>query len=399
MFVRYAGHVGQQTGFGRAAIDNCRALIRAGVDLQLVSLGRMDDPAPPDLLAAYERSDADDVVADATIIHTLPFDCARTLRLLHDNGFRAKKDIAYTTWETPTAPIELAESLRAFHQVWTPSRASSQAIRSHGGAYENGPLLVGRVHEIPHCFDPSDQDIALALSTGGERPGHPAPSGPTRFLWIGAWTARKNPMGVIRAFAHQFTRDDDVELVMHSPGADLITCYAAMAQTGLEQTQLPRITISNDYRPRERVWEMIRQADVFVSASRGEAWNLPAFEAMIAGKWVIVTAEQGSDDFLWDPANGVETNAIRIPSRADLAHVSVTAHSSQDGSVGFTTKGAQGLTSRMLWQEPDLLSLSLEMHHAYKLCLKGALMHVGYSPQQKFGYDTVAKLMIERIQA
>lgn len=393
MRILYVGHVGHKSGYGRAATDNVRALIRAGADVQIARMNTID--LPPDLAprAASSRG------YDAMIVHTLPMDCPQAAHIAMTDFGAPQKLVAYTTWETLTAPAHVALPLgeALFSEVWTPSRASMHAFTHHDDAYEYDSHLEN-VHVIPHCFDPQNEHVATSMHDGSDR----ARGGRVRFYWIGEWTARKNPMGVIRAFCHAFNKEDDVELVMHSKGADLVTCYAALAQTGLQQNQIPPITITNSELTDEQLWTFHRSGDVFVSASRGEAWNLPCFEALLAGKLIIAPDELGSDDFLGSNRDElVMTNAMKIPVHTDIAHVSVKAVQQGplgSGQIGFQTQGAQGLTSKRLWNEPDLVAMSMEMYAAGR-CVRdaGECGQAYYSLTDHFGYDSVAKLMLERL--
>jgi glycosyltransferase involved in cell wall biosynthesis len=415
------GHVGQQSGFGRSATDFCRALLRAGVRVDIAAMSE-SRWLPPDL--EPHRVASATMHRDAVIVHTLPLHCEKTLDLAAQWG-DAKKRIAYTTWETMTAPEHIALSLKAFDEVWTPSIASQYALSRHSGAYspddhaDDAPLE--HVAVIPHCFDPKDPFIERALYRQGKsdtmgmgtvvRHGRAlgraraSSSEPVRFYWIGAWNARKNPHAVLRAFAHQFSNRDDVELVMHSSGADAFQCYAALAQTGIPQNELPPISIHTQSLTDEEIWAMHMNGDVFVSASRGEAWNLPAFEAMLAGKVVIATKGLGSDDFLdseaqISPNADYRTNALMVHSRQDIAWDMVKAGSQHGGAITFASTGVPGLTSKCLWSEPNNVDLALEMHHAANnMVRRGTTGEMFYDPIKAFGYETVAKLMIERIFA
>src|SRR4051812_17213220 len=78
MLVHYYGHVGQRSGYGRAATDLCKALHRAGVTLQIRPLC---DPSQVDLEMVGELAPlltrVCSEIPDAAIIHTLPYDCRK----------------------------------------------------------------------------------------------------------------------------------------------------------------------------------------------------------------------------------------------------------------------------------------------------------------------------------
>lgn len=366
MRIRYYGHLQQDTGYGRAALDLASALARAGHQLEVRTIGPL--PAgwvPPAALASRIGSDP-----DAVIVHTLPGDCHRVLELEGIQRGAGTKLVAYTTWEALGAPPHLVGALIAgFDQVWVPSWATAAAFKADEPGGES-------VHVLPHCFDES---VGRRLPVS-ERARY-------RFLWVGAWTSRKNPLGLIRAFALAFSNEDPVELVMHSPGCSMNTFVAALAQTGVPQDDLPKITLSDKHLPSlERLYA---ESDCFVTASRGEAWNLPAFDALLAGRYVITQRGLGSDEFLQ------HTSAELVNGWQAPALVDVVVSIANDEEVSMKVVGAQGLTSRSLWLEPDLWALSEAMRFAHTMNIRTIDTH---DPAERFGYAAVAKLALDMLE-
>lgn len=289
---RIYSHAHQDTGYGRAARDMLTALDRAkGMELEFRQVGAPGarDDIPGRLHRPIETP-------DVVIVHTLPGDCSRVLELEGLLQGEGPKLVAYTTWEALTMPDVIADSLlENFDQVWVPSKATQAAFAPLPGA---GPRLAKTTRVIPHCYDEhAGFPAILPRESMGISPTSPDPSR-FRFYWVGAWTARKNPMGLMRAFALAFGPDDHVELIMHSPGCTTDMFIAALAQTGLEQAQLPAITLSNRFMDATALASLHRNVDCFVTAARGEAWNLPAFDAMLAGRHVISQYGLGSDEYL-----------------------------------------------------------------------------------------------------
>lgn len=364
MLVRYYGHMQQRTGYGRAALDMARALQRAGVTLDVRTIG---PPGPQPFSAC-------DGTPDAVIVHTLPGDCTRVLRATGLGRGDRPRLVAYTTWEALSAPSEITEALFSeFDQVWVPSGANAAALCPR-------QRPCPQLHVIPHTFD--ERIIRDA------RPSKDSKL--YRFLWVGAWTARKNPLGLIRAFALAFTAQDQVELVMHSPGCSLETFAHALASTGCDQADLPRMTLSAQSLDDEVMSVLYASADAFATASRGEAWNLPAFESLLAGKHVITQYGLGSDDYL------LNTSADLVDGIESPAQVDVTVTSCEDGSVTMRRVGAQGLTSRCLWSEPMLPALA----DAMVTCVDNDVrsIAVNYDVAEKFGYAAVANLVLSTLE-
>lgn len=405
MRIRYYGHVGQRTGYGVAAQHLCRALARQPeVDLDIFPDFTRFDPEllPEDLRTLVgEAAPRPDVV----IVHSLPADCARIRDAAYRDGSldgavgrRPVRCVAYTTWEG-TTPSPALEDLASFHQIWVPSRPTQKVIRSLW--HEGSATAEGVVKVIPHCYDPATYDRPQ-LPTGllsGNLTGY-------RFYWIGAWSQRKNPQGLIRAFAAEFTRADNVSLHLHSSGVAPAAVHMAMGSTGLPSGNgianlteagarecLPRLTFNAEHLSEKAMYDLHRGNDCFVTASRGESWNLPAFEALLAGRHVIAPMHQGSDEFL-----GL-TSANLYSSYETFAYLdAMVVPSGEPGQAKVVVAGASGMTSRTKWLEPNLVHLARAMRDAYTKRTRTIELNANYNLASTFGYDAVAKKALTALQ-
>jgi glycosyltransferase involved in cell wall biosynthesis len=353
------------------------ALDRAGVQLDVRTIGDGDCTRLPE---HWFRPIAN---PDTIIVHTLPGDCHRVLELEGLRRGAGPRLVAQSTWEALTAPLDIVQPLfDCFDQVWVPSQPTAQALAANGlhGSGRDRESAVARVRVIPHCYDDSLE---------GTQPEYSDP-GKFRFYWIGAWSARKNPGGLIRAFALAFYPGAKVELVLHSPGTSLDVFVAALAACGLEQRELPPIVLSNQHLSPDAINSLHRSSDCFVTAARGEAWNLPAFDAMRAGRHVIAQYGLGSDEFL------VDTSADLIDGWESPAQVDLAQAYSDDGSITFKRKCAQGISARSLWLEPNLSSLADAMRSAFES--RNRKIKINYNVAERFGYAAVAKLVLDALE-
>ncbi len=371
MKIRYYGHVGQPTGYGRAGEHLCLALIRAGADLEIRPLlprdGAPGQLSTPELLplAHRTRGDIGLSAADVAIVHTQPGDCRVVLNALSD-GPIASRYVAYTTWEGIRAPPSVRAALRGFDQIWAPSHAAALAFATQTD--EDGELIPVAV--IPHAYDPA---AAVRRS--------PLTDHSYSFAWWGAWNNRKNPIGLLRAYAHAFTNKDvGVNLHLHSADLTREVLMLAMGSTGIEPDAFPSITFSSGRRP---LSDLVGATDCFATAARGEAWNLPAFEAAFLGDaHVIAPAGQGSDDYLTH-TGACLYGAMASPAWRDVRFA--------DGG-GVCSTGAWGLDSKSLWWEPDLRQLATYMRAAFTNRVRG--IRASYDPVAHYGYDAVGRLMM-----
>jgi glycosyltransferase involved in cell wall biosynthesis len=443
MLVRYYGHVGQESGYGDAGNEICMALRASGVSLEISTTGdRLAQQYLP--LADHIRDDAQlSPDPDVILVHTLPLTCGAflTTHKIREQHPKARC-IAYTTWEgAHAAPgSAIAQSLALFDQVWVPSYQTNSALGAGmvksqvvPHPFEEGrsgiatrPCVKCDAHHALEMFPVGMSVIApegtatvlewsQMLSSLYVRVEYDAPAGdgrprrgnyspcelrrgpdllerPYRFYYIGAWTARKNPEGVLRAFVRAFDRSDNVELWMQCAGAGDSVAQLAILATGVDAGRLPRIMFSNKRLSEVQIASMHAQGDCFVSASRGEAWNLPCFQAMLAGRHIIVPDYQGSDDFL------VGTSAERYGSTLAPASGEVMLQRGADaqGMVRAQYIGTQGLTVQEDWREPDLSALAVRMRRAYVELISD--LRILYDPAERFGRQAVARTIRHLLQ-
>lgn len=398
MKVRVYGHVGQSTGFGRACRDLCMSLLAAGVELEIRPLGAPSADEITDSFGAYPALHGhvkpDELLSppDVVIVHTLPMDCRRVMDLAiddeHTRGFDVVDVpwIAYTTWEAlTTVPLAMRASLdggtRPFAQIWVPSTVTARAFYN-GDIPESMDGVPVRV--MPHAFDTS----SLELRAGDRLEA----DGPWSYYYYGAWSTRKNPSALLRAWALAFEPTDHVKLHLHCPGASQEAFAVALHQTGLVRDKLAPVV----FRPNRRIDDngvhiVHREMDVFVSSTRGESWNLPAFDAMLARRHIIHTAGTGADHFLR------ATSAALVPGFAVPAAADVRVTRSDDKGADLAILNPQGLSSRSTWIEPDLVRVATAMRDAYVNRTRD--LSVLYSPAERFGYEAVGKLARTALEA
>jgi glycosyltransferase involved in cell wall biosynthesis len=385
MLVRYYGHVGQPSGYGHAANETCMAILAAGLELEIQTDGKELHkrylPLAPCVKETANLNPAPDVV----IVHTLPLDCPRILAL-HGLDFVCTGDsipvgprrIAYTTWEgCPPVSHEIIKALSGFDEVWVPSRHNQDAFRAAGAHWKVSTQVV------PHAYDADtwptpDHDVAFHAASDLA-----TPTPPYTFYYVGAWNSRKNADAVVRAYARTFVPSERVSLVVQSAGAPQHAVQLALMATGLAPEEWPAFHFSNERLLDVDIDGLHACADCFVTASRGEAWNLPAFDAMLHGNHVIAPFAQGSDDFLADTSSDL-IGATRIPA---FGEVRMTA---APGGARVQYVGCQGLTVRSTWLDPDIIQLGEAMREAFE---RRAVMVREYDPASRFSRQVVGTLI------
>lgn len=387
--IRYYGPVGQVTGYGLAASDLCMALSRhPEIDLQIVPLqaeASVSGRFLP-LASRLRRHDDPDLnpTPDACIVHTLPKDCRRVLQFAKLSPPRGRSRdqilVAQTTWEAQgQAPV--IGDLMDFDQIWSPSRASLASLYS-AELESAGNMPVRRL--VPHCFDEAAWQERVS-----QRTGHLRDESRFCFYYIGATSSRKNLQGLLRAWAFAFSESATNVMLRVVAHANDAARAAFLAQTGLKVSEMAPIEwkhLLSEDEIQDLHWNT---GDCFVTASRGEAWNLPAFDAMLAGRHVLSPWGLGSDDFLKDTTAELY-NASSAPAYVDIA-VNPPGPNAPPGSVDLRVMGAQGMTSRCLWREPDLVDLGRRMQSV--AVSRTRSLHLKYNPPERYGYEAVANLV------
>lgn len=401
MKIRYYGHAGQHTGYGVAAGHMIRALLAVGVEVEIRTLAPYDGIrealAADDALhvrpgewtrlplASRLKFDGElDPKPDAVIVHTTPADAPKVLDVLTKEGTLVENTphVCYTTWEYASpVPDDIATALNdVFDEVWVPSTWCDRFEMEDTG-----------VRIIPHAYDPSiDRTARIDFKN--------ASPDTFKFYYVGAWNSRKNPAGVIRAFAHVFDRSDPVELLLHMPGADRESIVSAFAVTGLSPDTIPVIRAENRLCSQGHVDALHQGADCFVTATRGEGWNLPAFDAMLAGRNIIAPQGHGHAAFLGNTSARTYM-AYPMPAADDVVR---RPHPQDPTKQVLQPFGVRGASSKSLWLEPDLLQLAEAMEVVFqsrRRTLEARPESAFPGVAERFGYEAVGALALRALEA
>jgi glycosyltransferase involved in cell wall biosynthesis len=194
-------------------------------------------------------------------------------------------NIFRTYWELPAAPREWSPFLEQVDEIWVPTDFVRSAFRT----IYDGPITI-----VPPCVE-----VVGGNDYGRKHFGMDQ----DRFYFLFSFDyysspARKNPLGVLRAFQEAFpNRDENAGLVIKSTSArdQHPRIKETLAKAAAED---PRILILDRVMSRNQVLSLIRQSDCYVSLHRSEGFGLGMTEAMSFGNIVIGTDFSGSTDFL-----------------------------------------------------------------------------------------------------
>lgn len=220
-----------------------------------------------------------------------------TMRHTIDSFHRSPVPVGYYgMFERRIIEPELINALKSF-SVWCLSPVNADILKGHG---------LTDVTYIPYPYRQDDPHLSIGPSN------NEVPS----FYWIGRFEPRKAPDNLIRAFMRAF-KPGQARLTMK-----LSPYHHVGGYENPERVILEVLEFSYDWTPdnwnnsikiiRERLSsdEMLAlhsRNDIYVSASRGEGWELGCWAAKLAGRRIIATESGGPECYLSE-------DDIRIPT-------------------------------------------------------------------------------------
>lgn len=344
MKILYLGVYRDGTGWAEAANRYILALDAAGAEVipRPVRLSQ-ESHAPPERVLELEARSARG--CDAVIQHVLPHMMEPHGRLGLNTGlyFSETDCLKHTGWADRLSRMDLAVGCNA-------------EMRDHAlAAGVASPYAV-----VPVPCDPS----AYAA------PREPLPAvarlkeqGLFVFYTLGEMVRRKNLQGLLRAFHSEFDPEEPVALVVKAgrpglPPHETLRHLEAFCEEikrgmrlhGGDTRRYRREVLLTERLSAEDVFRLHAGCDCFVQPSYGEAWSIPAFDAMAMGKTPVVTDCGGYADYLrWESGEA----GWLVPARR--------------GPVFGVDDGVPGLfTGRESWHEADHFALCRAMREAYE---------------------------------
>ena len=213
-----------------------------------------------------------------------------------------------TVWERAPVPIHDVDGLNAVGQAWVACKANAELLATWGVSV---PIRV-----VPVPFYPDDPHLKLRGRT--RRPG------PPRFYHIGKWEPRKAQDQILRAFLRAF-RPGEAELYIKTsefaptvPGyPEPTTCVRQLVED--EAVKARGWTLGNVMPGGVKIFQAVLSAsqlvalhalgDVYVTLSRGEGFDMPAFDSKLSRNRMVYTPSGGPQDFAYEhdyrvPATG-----------------------------------------------------------------------------------------------
>lgn len=206
--------------------------------------------------------------------------------------------VGYSMLEVTGLPQDWVAGCNRMDEVWVPATFNVDTFRASG--------VTVPIHVMPLGVDP----LYFNPEIRGERA-----SDSFTFLSVFEWGERKAPEVLLRAFAREFARHEDVTLLVSVFNRDpTVDVRREIAALGLPASARIVVMVNPEFAGYQ-MGSLYRSADCFVLPTRGEGWGQPVLEAMACGLPVIATGWGGVADFL-DEEVGYPIGYRMVPAEA-----------------------------------------------------------------------------------
>ena len=391
MKVAYLSVYRDGTGYANQAIHNMLAMEAGGIDVvaRAIKLSPHSNHELAKSVEHLEQKNTDGV--DVVVQHVLP----------HQFEYKAGvKNIGMFDWETTHFDrSNWGHCCNLMDEIWVPSIQNAQAVKDSNvlTPTKTFPCACNVVR-----FDNPPQPLDV-----------PRLKNKCVFYVIGEMTRRKNLVAVLRAFYTAFSLRDDVALVIKTsvPGKSpdeatellrsTIDDVKKSLHTYVRHSYYPPVACITDFLPDQKLDQLHAACDVFVLASHGEAWGIPAHDAMGFGNPVILsnwgsfpelTYPQAAE--YWEP----DTRRFRWPGEIDCGWL---VKGQLTPCFGHTDSFPDLYTGDELWFDPDMEHLIACMRQAYKEWNEESIDRRRQAARKRaasFSYEevgTIAKKLLE----
>lgn len=366
------------SGYATAARGYLKALDMAGADIVARAIKYdMADPGTQHVPSELERRLLAKPLDKFNIVvqHVTPNEM---------RPFSNCKNIAVCAWETDKIPKYWADNLNRFDKIITFCQTTKKAFEGNG---VTRPVFV-----VPHCFDMAtyaNLDSVEKLKVGDDtllKDRH-------IFYNISQLSQKKGLDALIKAYFTEFCHDEDVLLVMKTyigmsarqNEREKVVGFINQIKGALKLPRYPQVVIITQTMTEHQIKRLHATGHTYVCSSRGEGWNIPAFEALAYGNKLVTTDWGGMSEFI-KPKEYKELFKGYLPGVFPVM-------GSLEPVFGQAHPDPELYTAEEKWFEPSVTSMGKAMREAKNagLCKKVNLDH--------FDHAIVGKQMLGVIQS
>ncbi len=290
MKVLYIAHYREFGGWSQAAIDQMLALDSVGVDVvcRNITLTSDRDDIPQKIL---EFENKDSANCDVCIQHVLPH------HLVGSENF--KKNIAFLEFETLSIrDLPWFPRLHMMDEVWVSNRSAWRSLKWDG--------LESKARLVHHATD-------IEKYKKNYKPlGLTDVEDTFNFYYAGDLNDRKNLEAICTCFHSEFDKSEDVSLILkvNKFGHDPQQIHERLdLMLGGIKSKLRLYPEVADYKkeavitvklPEDDMYRLHNACHCFLLPSHGEAWSIPALDAVGFGSTPICSNFGGPPEFISD---------------------------------------------------------------------------------------------------
>ena len=338
MRINFSGSVWDSSGYGEFSRYFIYALHKAGVSVSVepiaLEVQDLDFGTKGELCKKLIGGGQPDV----NVINMIP------------NLFRKHRrpgcvNIGFTMWEASRTPPIWAKLCNEMDAIFVPCIYNKKVFEDSGVTV---PIFI-----VPPGIEEEKVSILSPMKRGDDG---------FSFYSIFQWLERKNPKGLLKAYLSEFSRNDNVKLVIKTysrakaDNNEIVIkklINEVVSSMNIKSGELAKVELVTSLLTDQEMGALHDDHDCFVLPFKSEGWCLPAFEAMLHAKPVIATNFSGAADFL-STEHSYPLNYTMTPCTNEGALM----HSWYNG--------------KMWWAEADLEDLAKKMRHVYENRLEAA---------------------------
>ena len=290
MKVLFVGHYREGTGWGNAAIDYILSMDSVGIDVACrpIKLNSNNPKLPERIVELENKSSAG---CDVCIQNVLPH------HMDYNGNF--KKNIGLYFIETSSCDYSIwPNRINQLDEAWV---CCNHNVKASSDSGINIPTFV-----VPVPCDVSKYESSY------DKLEIPETDNNFCFYFIGEVTRRKNLAALLKAFHLEFSPSEQVSLVIKANKSgetpeSLLYHISEICEQVKRNLKLYKSTadynkeiVLTNHLTDEEILKLHSSMDCFVMPSFGEAWCVPAFDAMGFGNTPICTNVGGMADFIQD---------------------------------------------------------------------------------------------------
>lgn len=307
--VVWVGRFMLMNGYAWGAKNFYAAMEQAGMRVIPVDSGTRKVLGPPHQAMVTIRSQGDSLEIEArdpsdrivVVIHERPdnFDIVETKGRCRLAG--------YTYTETEKIPYFYLDPMFEMDEMWTASDFNRDSFVDSG-------LPGYMVQTFPHCID------SVPYHSHRNRIEFPGARS-FKFLNVVSNFNRKDLGALLRAYYSVFTAEDDVTLVIKTPGKidgeifqeQIVDAIKPDFEFG--DPELAHVILLEEKFSDERMVALYGSCDAYVSTERGKGWDIPAMEAMASETACISVGWSANLEFM------TEENSFLVRTTGNMVYV------------------------------------------------------------------------------